>query len=372
MSVVPNLEEAGAIAAEYIATLDNLPNEVQFILAEIKHKETKCEELNREIHKETSKYLKQSVRATASSSSAPSPSPQTPNPAAPSSTSLSAKVIASYALLEQLTSEKVALAQRMTDLVARAKARLDHDLARVLVAQGDVDPASASLTAAAAGSTSGFSWATPGPAASSTGAGAGRSAVKEVNDRLTATITLPEVPNLSAAATTPVPKRRRLNPQPSTTSIKLPSPSPSIITLTPTPAPSGVRSRLQNQIHMASRGRRSAQTAIKLEQKEEEEEDAEGDEDVEEEAEGGVEGPEVEEEPEDKTIYCFCQQTSFGEMVGCDSDKCKFQWFHLGCVNLKPPLPETWYCDYCVNKGYAPAGYHGPDGTQPTRKRGRK
>ncbi|KZT29408.1 hypothetical protein NEOLEDRAFT_1128151 [Neolentinus lepideus HHB14362 ss-1] len=369
MTTVPNLEEAGAIAAEYIASLDNLPNEVQFLLAEIKHKETKCQELNHEIQKETSKYIKHCIRHTPPSSSAPSPSPQTPNPAIPNSTSLSAKVAASYALLDQLSAEKIALAQRMTALIARAKARLDYDLAKVLVAQGDADPVSASVTAAAAGATSGFSWSAPAPSIASAGGSAGRSAMKEVNDRLTATITLPEVPNLSPATPTPVNKRRRLDARPSTTSIKLPSPSPSIIALTPTPAPAAGRSRLQNQIHIGSRGRRSA---VKLEQKEEEEEDAEGDDDVENEAEGAAEGPEVEEEPEDKTIYCFCQQTSFGEMVGCDSDKCKYQWFHLGCVNLKPPLPETWYCDYCVNKGYAPAGYHGPDGTQPTRKRGRK
>lgn len=28
-------------------------------------------------------------------------------------------------------------------------------------------------------------------------------------------------------------------------------------------------------------------------------------------------------------------------MIGCDNDDCQFQWFHLGCVNVKPPLPEV-------------------------------
>ena len=24
--------------------------------------------------------------------------------------------------------------------------------------------------------------------------------------------------------------------------------------------------------------------------------------------------------------------------------------FHLSCVELKPPLPDTWYCDDCKDK----------------------
>ena len=44
---------------------------------------------------------------------------------------------------------------------------------------------------------------------------------------------------------------------------------------------------------------------------------------------------------EDDNMYCYCQRKSFGEMIGCDNDDCKFQWFHLSCVNVKPPLPEV-------------------------------
>ena len=38
------------------------------------------------------------------------------------------------------------------------------------------------------------------------------------------------------------------------------------------------------------------------------------------------------------------------QMIGCDNDECPYQWFHLSCVNLKPPLPDTWYCDDCKAK----------------------
>ncbi|KAL9124383.1 MAG: hypothetical protein Q9217_006285 [Psora testacea] len=49
-----------------------------------------------------------------------------------------------------------------------------------------------------------------------------------------------------------------------------------------------------------------------------------GDEDVEDgEGEGG-------EEPR----YCYCNEVSYGEMVGCDADDCPREWFHLDCVGL--------------------------------------
>src|SRR5262245_22238919 len=32
---------------------------------------------------------------------------------------------------------------------------------------------------------------------------------------------------------------------------------------------------------------------------------------------------------EDSTVYCFCQQVSFGEMVACDNEACEREWFHL-------------------------------------------
>ena len=35
------------------------------------------------------------------------------------------------------------------------------------------------------------------------------------------------------------------------------------------------------------------------------------------------------------------------QMIGCDSDDCPFEWFHLSCVGLSKPLPQTWYCEDC-------------------------
>jgi hypothetical protein len=37
----------------------------------------------------------------------------------------------------------------------------------------------------------------------------------------------------------------------------------------------------------------------------------------------------------DEPRYCFCNQVSYGEMVGCDAEGCPREWFHLECVGLE-------------------------------------
>ncbi|KAI0068552.1 hypothetical protein BV25DRAFT_1817407 [Artomyces pyxidatus] len=119
------MEEAAAVAAEYIATLDNLPSEVQHLLTEIKHKEARSQELQTEIQRENAKYIRHSLRGglTARDEALP------------------ARVAEIFAEVDRLAAEKLALAQRLVVLVQRARARLDYDLSKVLVLQGDLDPA---------------------------------------------------------------------------------------------------------------------------------------------------------------------------------------------------------------------------------------
>lgn len=40
------------------------------------------------------------------------------------------------------------------------------------------------------------------------------------------------------------------------------------------------------------------------------------------------------EEEENEPLYCYCQQVSYGEMVACDAEDCKREWFHLECAGL--------------------------------------
>ncbi|GAA5972527.1 hypothetical protein JCM21900_003234 [Sporobolomyces salmonicolor] len=61
------------------------------------------------------------------------------------------------------------------------------------------------------------------------------------------------------------------------------------------------------------------------------------------------------EDDADKTLYCFCQRVSFGEMIACDAPDCEHEWFHLSCVGLKSIPDGRWFCDECrranSNKG---------------------
>ena len=47
--------------------------------------------------------------------------------------------------------------------------------------------------------------------------------------------------------------------------------------------------------------------------------------------------------------YCFCQ-TVYNpnkEYIGCDGDYCKYEWFHLKCVELDSVPEGKWFCSYC-------------------------
>ncbi|XP_043927496.1 inhibitor of growth protein 2-like [Protopterus annectens] len=43
-------------------------------------------------------------------------------------------------------------------------------------------------------------------------------------------------------------------------------------------------------------------------------------------------------------IYCLCNQVSYGEMIGCDSEQCPIELFHFSCVALTYKPKGKWYC----------------------------
>ncbi|KAH9998826.1 hypothetical protein BJV74DRAFT_824044 [Russula compacta] len=314
------MEEAAAVAMDYLSTLDNLPAEVQHLLVEIKHKETKSQELLQEITKETSRYIRHSLRSGVT-------------PLSTKDEQIPQKIDQSYAEVDKLAQEKMILAERLGTLIQRARTRLDHSLRRVLILQGE-DPGQ--------------------PAFVSTS----RNPVQEINESLRLAIAeaspiVPPPPVVLSAPQAPAQKKRKVTATVSTASIKLPSPAPASVPALPQ------RTRLaQHQSHRPSpaRGRQPPPEPPGPD------EDAEGEDDVE---EGN--GDE-DEDNEDKTLYCFCQKMSYGEMVACDNTDCTYQWFHLPCVNLKPPLPEVWYCSDCISKG-APGSV---DNSGPERTKKRK
>ncbi|KRY50063.1 Bardet-Biedl syndrome 2 -like protein, partial [Trichinella britovi] len=50
---------------------------------------------------------------------------------------------------------------------------------------------------------------------------------------------------------------------------------------------------------------------------------------------------------DDQSIYCYCNQPSFGSMVACDSLTCKYEWFHYECVGVTEAPKGDWYCPDC-------------------------
>lgn len=94
------------------------------------------------INKDSGKYIRHSLRSTNSNASTPTPNgngsslgaftakdEQTPD-----------KVKHDYAEIDRLTVDKVRLCEKLNALIARVRVRLDHDLKKVLILQGDLDP----------------------------------------------------------------------------------------------------------------------------------------------------------------------------------------------------------------------------------------
>ncbi|GMT18754.1 hypothetical protein PFISCL1PPCAC_10051, partial [Pristionchus fissidentatus] len=50
---------------------------------------------------------------------------------------------------------------------------------------------------------------------------------------------------------------------------------------------------------------------------------------------------------EDEPTYCVCHRISFGDMIGCDNEKCTIEWFHFECINIKVKPKGKWYCPDC-------------------------
>lgn len=61
----------------------------------------------------------------------------------------------------------------------------------------------------------------------------------------------------------------------------------------------------------------------------------------------------LEEQPNEVTVdpnepvYCYCRGVSYGTMIGCENDDCRYQWFHYQCVGLSEEPKGIWFCPDC-------------------------
>ncbi|KAF9478668.1 hypothetical protein BDN70DRAFT_835664 [Pholiota conissans] len=327
---VPNFEEAASVASEFITTLDNLPIEVQHLLTEIKLKEQKSLELQQDIARDQLRYIKASLKQGSTPSTPSSIGDQrTASPPANSKAHLPARIAAAYAEIDALSNDKVVLAQRIIDLLSRTRARLDSDLIKVRVLQGE-PPEEVRASAASYLNAAPPQLRSASPYMKREASTIGQSPIIQIGESLRNVTALQgeTFPSITLSSGPGYNKKRRLT---TTTSIKLPSPAP--IGTPSHQAGSHSRSRLSRQSHTAR---------TQVQEEEDLDADAEGEEDI------GEEDGE-----EDLTLYCFCHKQSYGDMIGCDNPDCPYQWFHISCVGVKTPLPDKWYCPECLEKNKA-------------------
>jgi len=267
----------------------------------------------------TAGSVEQSISATVS------PTPNGSN----SKAHLPGRISAAYAEIETLTDEKISIGQQIIELLMRTRARLDGDLCKVRILQGespeDIRPSVCPNVAQQLPLSSPYGTKRY---VGSDNSVIGVSPIIQIGDSLRTAAGAGNSDVIHSNPTASGPgynKKRRLT---TTTSIKLPSPAPMIPSTTHHTANSHSRSRLSRQSH-----------TVRVQQQEEEDidADADGDEDV--------EGDDAE---EDLTLYCFCHKQSYGDMIGCDNAACPYQWFHISCVGVKTPLPDKWYCPECI------------------------
>ncbi|KAJ7584361.1 hypothetical protein C8J56DRAFT_950831 [Mycena floridula] len=344
-------EEAGTIVSEYISSLDNVPHEVNFLLTEIRIKDARSQELALEISRDQTKYVKQALLGSGISTDF-------------QLASGGSNIDFLYSELSQLASEKIALAERLIELLNRTKSRLDVEATRVKILQGESDEPRRR----------------PKPTKrqhdlliSQTYTGDGHSQTRQITDSLIQalnpadSIVLEPPYKKQRAAVTATSSPRKVSPGPVL--------SPSVATTPVAPPLAGTQSRRSLTPRLSStRGTTSRSRLREMYNAVIHDDIVDAGDDPDADAEG-----DPEEEEEDTALYCICNRQSFGDMIGCDNPKCPYQWFHISCVGVKTPLPDKWYCMECSGKGFngratnnIQLNHNGGTATPDGKKRGRK
>ncbi|WVW84846.1 hypothetical protein I302_106881 [Kwoniella bestiolae CBS 10118] len=334
-------EEAAHAASELVSSLDNLPGEVVFLLEEIREKDVRINQLIQRIntrHMGLTKTAKSLSTLPPSTATFPLPIPQgSPLP----TTHLSqkdaqnlTKIQAEWVKVEVLQDEKIKLAERMERIVNRARLRANQEWLKV----GGKEVVTQDLAGMALGE---------GDLVTKSEMGH--------NDLI-----LPPT-GLGTGVDGRPQKKRKPN------TMSLPSPASSLsLSMPPPPAPVRTSSHTRpSSSHRHPTSRHSSSVTALSDPDMDIDADGEA-EDLD--AEGEVDTAENENENEnetDDTIYCICQQRSYGEMIGCDNDSCKYEWFHVKCVHISGPVPDRWFCPDCVKK----LGLLSSDGKMPGNNR---
>ncbi|KAJ7595077.1 hypothetical protein C8J56DRAFT_855779 [Mycena floridula] len=289
-------EDAQNLATEFIWSLDTVHREVRHLLEELKHKETRAQDLQEQVDHDSARFMRSKSDST---------------------NLLPEKIARTYEEIHSLCSDKASICQRIIDLIQRTSARLDSEVGKIKILTGEDLPAPAFHPIISREVT---------PAAANFALN-GRDAASKIND------------SLKDALSENGNKRRKLTAAASSIAI-----SSNLKAITPAASPPptnkrGVRARPS-----------TTQVAKPLKSEKTTKEKKRVDVDVEMKADEPELVPEViEEDDGDDRNYCICQKPSYGDMIACDGQGCPYEWFHLSCLGLKGPLgDDPWYCSHCA------------------------
>ncbi|KAJ9099375.1 hypothetical protein QFC20_005728 [Naganishia adeliensis] len=301
-------DSAVAITAEFFASLDNVKDEVAFLLEEIRSRDHLIlEHLRKAESRGNTLYRTTRV---------PHTTPTTLTPSLPRDNQAHTRILTEYTRIDTLQDEKTTLALKLQRIITRHRERARDEWRRIV---GDEAAAAFDAQQEDAEGVSGVAWAV--------------SRVEPEGSVAAAVAGL--MRTVGSGGGTPVEervvKKRKSSHAPPTTSY-FDVPAPSITRTSPHPlATAFTPTTTKDTRKRTTTAQVSTPDAAPTPPAVEEELQA------------------LEGDATDDTLYCFCQEKSHGEMIGCDNETCRFEWFHVKCMKLDPDkLPEHWFCPECV------------------------
>lgn len=298
-------EDAAVVVAEYFSSLDNAPAEVAFLLTEIGVRDDSITSKQESINKLTGSLFRSALN--------PSASKPALTPSGPRDKQIHDKVQQEYAKIEALQEEKTALAKKLANLVRRHRER-GRDEWRKIVGQDAVEahdaaiadsldalsdaPGAKKLISEPSADVSQAELLVVSQAASMLASGSSTNVVGTLLAKSGLTTPAAATPDERSY------KKRKGNPQ---TSAYFDMPPP------PVPTPSAA-------VTPAATGARKKRKTDTRESTEEIES-------------MNAEEPEVEEGSDE--VYCICREKSYGEMIGCDNNDCRYEWVRVSTRTCK-------------------------------------
>lgn len=301
-------EDAAIVVAEYFSSLDNVPAEVAFLLTEIGVRDDTITTKQESIAKLTSSLYRSALNNSGSKPAL--------TPSGPKDKQIHDKVQQEYGKIEALQEEKTALARKLANLVRRHRERGRDEWRRVvgqevvgahdaaicesLDALSDA-PGAKKLVSEPSAEVSQSELLVVSQAASMLASGSSSNNVVGTllaKSGLTTPVATPDDRSI---------KKRKGNNNPATSSAYFDMPPPPV----PTPPAAGATGAMVAS--SASRKKRKTNAAATATRESTEEVES-----------MNADEPEVEEGSDE--VYCICREKSYGEMIGCDNNDCRYEW----------------------------------------------